>query len=213
MRRISSTWKALGLALLGPGLLACSEAPGPVTPSGAAAARPDVILIVIDSLRADHLGAYGYPRGTSPNIDALAARGVTFTRAFAPSAWTRPSVGSLFTSLYPSEHGAVSAEHPLAPDVASLAEIFARAGYRTVGVSGNFRELSEKTGFSRGFEDWISLGIRISDEEAEWIGHGESWWGGIRRLRAPSAQEVNAEVVKRLRSAPTRPLFLYVHYM
>src|SRR3990172_8745638 len=86
------------------------------------AMRPDLVLIVIDTLRADHLSAYGYERKTSPFIDQLARRGVAFENAFAPSSWAKTSIGSLFTSRYPSEHGAVSFDRNLAPGLPTLAE-------------------------------------------------------------------------------------------
>lgn len=66
---------------------------------------PNIVLITIDTLRADHLSCYGYARKTSPNIDKIAQKGVTFKNAIAPSSWTAPSVASLCTSLYPISHG------------------------------------------------------------------------------------------------------------
>ena len=67
--------------------------------------RPNVVLIVLDSVRRDHLSCYGYERDTTPHIDRIASQGVRFTRATAASCWTIPSHASLFTGLYPSEHG------------------------------------------------------------------------------------------------------------
>lgn len=63
-----------------------------------------MVLVLIDNLRADHLGAYGYSRATSPHFDAISAQGQLFTQVFAPSSWTKPSVASLFTSRTPEEH-------------------------------------------------------------------------------------------------------------
>ncbi|MFQ5646906.1 MAG: sulfatase-like hydrolase/transferase, partial [bacterium] len=72
-----------------------------------ASAGPNIVLIVIDTLRPDHLASYGYTRKTAPFIDSLAAKGTVYTRAYAPSSWTIPSVASLFTGYYPFNHGVI----------------------------------------------------------------------------------------------------------
>jgi len=92
----------------------------------------NVILLSIDTLRADHLGCYGYRGDTSPHLDAFAREGVRFARTYAPSSTTLPSHASLLTSLYPGTHKAeVERSIPLAPGVTTLAEVLAGAGYRT----------------------------------------------------------------------------------
>ena len=113
-----------------------------------AAPPPDIVLVVIDALRADHLGAYGYDRPTSPNIDRLAATGTLFREARAPSSWTKPSIASLFTSRQPSEHGAVSFDRSLDPELPTLAEALRARGYHTVGISGNFVHVKLASGFA-----------------------------------------------------------------
>jgi len=91
-----------------------------------------VILISIDTLRADHLGYAGYPRPTSPNIDRLAAESVDFREAYSQAPSTLPSHASIFTSLYPSVHKAeISTTRPLAEGFVTLAEMFQSAGFRT----------------------------------------------------------------------------------
>jgi arylsulfatase A-like enzyme len=182
-------------------------------PDAAASARPDVFLIVIDTLRADHLGAYGYARDTSPHIDALAARGMLFTRATAPSSWTRPAVASLLTSRLPSEHGAVSAEHRLDERIVTLAEIFRDAGYRTVGVCANFAHITARAGFDRGFDDWTGLKVPVAEGEGDPIWAEATEDGRRQPLRAPTAAEVNRALLPRIPPAGPRPVFLYVHYM
>jgi arylsulfatase A-like enzyme len=182
----------------------------PVAPADA---RPNVVLIVIDTLRADHLGAYGYARDTSPHIDALAARGVLFTRATAPSSWTRPSVASLLTSLLPSEHGAISAEHRLDERIATLAEIFRDAGYRTVGVCANFAHITERAGFARGFDGWTVLKIPVAEGEGDPIWAEATGDGRRQPLRAPTAAELNRALFPRIPPPGPRPVFMYVHYM
>jgi arylsulfatase A-like enzyme len=132
-------------------------APPSTVPRGVRGAGPSVVLIVVDTLRADHVGAHGYPRATTPNLDALAADGLSFAAATAPSSWTLPSHASLFTGLRPADHGA-HAGHPSLPDgPETLAERFDRRGYRTVGLSAN-AWVSGGTGLDRGFEDFRFLG-------------------------------------------------------
>lgn len=145
-------------------LLACSgpviEAPPPL---------PDVMIVVLDTVRADRLSAYGHSRPTSLQLEAIADAGVRFTDVTAPAPWTWPSHASLFTGLYPWEHGAHWADDParmiefsqgdegwqLAPmrtDVPTLAERFGAAGYRTHALSANCL-LHPDLGLMRGFSE------------------------------------------------------------
>jgi len=96
-------------------------------------ARPrNVVLISIDTLRADHLGAYGYERTTSPNIDALAAEGVLFENAVSPSSWTLPAHATLLSGVSPYRHGAVTSATRIRDDVPLLAELLQARGFHTV---------------------------------------------------------------------------------
>jgi arylsulfatase A-like enzyme len=169
------------------------------------------VLVVLDNVRADHVGAYGYPRSTTPNLDALAGDGMRFSRALAPSSWTRPSVASLFTSRLPSEHGAVAMQSSLADAIPTLAETLRAAGYRTVGFSANFVHVSERGGMARGFEHWTSLSFpALEDVDELWrMPDGD---GDGLALRAPRGEELTRAVLDALPSG-SEPLFLYVHYM
>ncbi|MDG2333984.1 MAG: sulfatase-like hydrolase/transferase [Myxococcota bacterium] len=120
---------------------------------------------MIDTLRHDHLGTYGYSRSTSPTIDDLAAESVLFEAAYAQASWTRPSVGSLFTGLLPRKHGAVRRENALRTDVKTMAELFALAGYRGSGFISNPNVLAE-FGFDRGFESYLDLESVSVDTDA-----------------------------------------------
>lgn len=116
--------------------------------------RPNLLIISIDTLRADHLGAYGYHRPTSPNIDRLAARGMLFERAMSQAPWTTPSHMTLFTSLFPTVH-AVDApttdrQRRLADDKRLLAEIIRDGDYATAAFTGS-GAISALYGFWRGF--------------------------------------------------------------
>src|SRR5262249_42283227 len=99
--------------------------------------RPDVTLIVIDTLRADHLSCYGHSRPTSPILDELASRGTRFDQCIAQASWTRPSMASLHTGLFPSSHGCNDVRDKLSTDAWTLAEALRSAGYVTAGFSAN----------------------------------------------------------------------------
>lgn len=142
--------------------------------AGTTAAAParHLVVIAIDTLRADHLSCYGYERPTSPTLDALAARGVLFERAIATAPWTLPSFASMFTGRMPTRHGAgLSGErrslgedtpHPLSPTVPTLAEQLAGEGFRCAAFTSNpFLRL----GLQRGFEEFFCQTI-----EAERVG-------------------------------------------
>jgi len=98
--------------------------------------RPNLVLVSIDTLRADRLGCYGHDRPTSPNLDRLAKDGVRFSAATAQAPWTLPSHISLLTGLYPSTHGVVFSTDRLAARVTTLAEILRDSGYRTAAFTG-----------------------------------------------------------------------------
>lgn len=112
---------------------------------------PNILLVSIDSLRADHLHCYGYPRSTSPTIDGLAADGVRFNTVVAPTSWTLPSQATLLTSLEPDLHGVNLPRERLSPDAVLLPDVLRGHGYTTAGfVSGPFMDASY--GFFRGFD-------------------------------------------------------------
>jgi choline-sulfatase len=114
-------------------------------------AARNVLLITIDTLRADRLGGFGYPLETSPAIDALAERSVVFENAQVQSAWTLPSLASLMTSLHTSTHGAWSFDSRLDESFTTLAEQLRGAGYATFGVASHVF-LDDRYGLQQGFE-------------------------------------------------------------
>jgi arylsulfatase A-like enzyme len=156
--------------------------------------EPCFVLIVVDSMRADHLGAYGYARATSPRIDALAGAGLTFTNAYSQAPWTKPSVASIFTSTYISVHRVLYSkvmvkgkEHSdvLNEKFVTLAEALSSKGYATAGF-GKKIHLLPPYGFSQGF--------------------------GVYDMDAGDAPEMNEKVVRWLRKDDPDRFFLYLHY-
>lgn len=123
----------------------------------AAAGRPNVILISIDTARADYFSSYGFAAPSTPALDRIAARGVRFTRAFSPENWTLPAHASMLTSLYPPTHGVEDLDSRLADGIPTLAELYADSGYRTLGiVDGDRRSfVGASRGFDQGFEHYV----------------------------------------------------------
>ncbi len=111
--------------------------------------RPNILLIVVDSLRADHCSCYGYGANTTPVIDQIAREGILFKSAISAAGWTLPSHASMFTGLYPTEHGADAAGCTLDKQIPTLASILNNAGYATAAFSDNPIALAH--GLDRGF--------------------------------------------------------------
>jgi len=114
---------------------------------------PNVMIIVLDTARADRMSCYGYLRPTTPRLDAIAESSQIFDRAYATSSWTIPSHASMFTGQYAAGHGATQENWRLDPDAVTLAEILAEAGYVTFGVHGN-PIIAVGSGFEQGFEHY-----------------------------------------------------------
>jgi len=157
--------------------------------SGPTTAGSSVLLIVVDTLRADHVGAYG-SRVATPNIDGLAARGVTFERAYSQIPITGPSHSTLFTGLLPFEHGVHNNGQILDTRFRTLAEMLADDGRSTAAVV-SLGVLNRKFGLGRGFETYGD------DFELDWM---------------KNAEEVNREVFEILDDRLPEPYFLWVHY-
>lgn len=142
-----------GIALRSPQIMAPTAAPW----SGrrpSAPPRPNVIVYMIDTLRADRLGCYGYDRPVSPRIDEFAAGATLFENAVGQSSWTRASVASLFTGLWPAAHGAVGRLDRLSGEAVTLAEALRAEGYATGAVVTN-HNVHRTFGFDQGFDEFI----------------------------------------------------------
>ncbi len=159
--------RTVSVVVLAAGLLGCGADSGVPPTRGESPARPHILLVSIDTLRADHLGAWGYERETSPFLDQLAAEGRRFSHAFVNTHGTPPSHTTLFSSLAQESHrvGMVTESDPEAssvvpPELDLLPEILARSGYATLAVTGG-GFLSEEFGLSQGFSRFATRkGIR-----------------------------------------------------
>lgn len=119
----------------------------------------NVLFILIDTLRADHLGAYGYERETSPVLDLLASRGVRFANHIAQSSWTKTSMASLWTGMWPGRTGVLRFEHVLSAGATMPAEILSEAGFRTTSIYRN-GWVAPYFGFGQGFDFYERPGAR-----------------------------------------------------
>ena len=151
----------------------------------------NVILIVIDTLRADHLSCYGYPRATSPFIDRLAAEGALFEQAIVNKPSTSPSVATILSGTYPYTHGIYTVRDWLPDTVLTLPEMLRARGMRTGGVVTNVN-LSRAFNFQQGFDDYFEVGTTDGPSDS-----------------AP-ATKAALEWIEENRQ---EPFFLYLHYL
>lgn len=152
------------------------------SPSG-----PNVILIVPDALRADHLGCYGYSRPTSPQIDKFAADALIFEKAMSNSPWTKPSMGTVFTSIYPHEHQAFSWMDNLSDEYLTIAEVFRNRNYATFAIQTN-PAITKKHNFRQGFQYYSEMVL----EKGEVVTSSFNSW---------------------VKKHKKKPFFAYLHYM
>lgn len=203
--RIARTWgqAAIAVVMAGLGALGCGGGPPQGTadrePTGQAGAEgpPSILLLTIDTLRADHLPFYGYRRDTAPNLARLAGSAVVCERAYSTSSWTVPSVVSWLTGVTPFSHGVfggvtrkgkVYEQEVIPPSLRCLPEVLGELGYETMGVTAN-AHLDAEHGFGRGFGRFSCLGFSP----------------------APKVNQVVEGWLHQSRPAP-RPLFLWAHY-
>lgn len=120
--------------------------------------KPDIIFIVLDTQRADRLGAYGHPKAHTPNLDQFAAQATLFEQAISPAQWTIPSHASFFSGLYPTAHQVTQSDQSLSQEIPHLAEILAASGYQTIGFCNNPLVGILNNGFKRGFQTFYNYG-------------------------------------------------------
>ncbi|MBI3117196.1 MAG: sulfatase [Candidatus Hydrogenedentes bacterium] len=160
---------------------------------------PNIILITVDTLRADRLGCYGHPGNLTPNIDQLAQRSLLFTDMICEEPQTGPSLISMHTSLFPRMTGTIRNSVPLATGVTIFPELLHGAGYQTMAVVSNWNLKRKLCGLDRGFE--------IYDDA-----FGPSAWQ-IRRTERYADEVTDAALALVAQRDSTRPLYLWVHYM
>ncbi len=173
-------------------------------------ARPDVILIAIDTLRADHLGCYGYSRSTSPNIDAFAREGTLFEQCYSPATWTLPALMSIFTGVLPSVHqiDQIEGVAPLSESIPTLAEAFREAGYFTGAVLCNYYARGSY-GFYRGFDLYDEYSV-FMDTFTSGFDPAVFANPGITHVRSGRSVMESAKAVLQRAKVSDKPVFLFV---
>lgn len=185
------------LALIGCG---DTSAELPLPERIAALERPNLVLVLVDTLRPDWLEPYGFPQPTSPELASWASEGIVFERVLAQSSWTKTSMASMLTSLWPATHGVELSTDGLGEGAVLLAEVLRDAGYATAAVQSN-GWLEQSFGFQQGFDHYV---------------FPRAWSG--RKLGFSSVWPHRDRVLEEARRLlehhdPARPLFLYLHFM
>jgi len=200
-----------------------AESPVVRRASPRAAGLPNIVLVITDTLRADTV-AQSVAANPQGGLHALAAAGVTFPNAYAQSSWTRPSIATIFTGLYPSQHGAIHKMTPLPDDVTTLAEALRARGYVTAGFVTNIN-VAPIFNFQQGFDEYTYLAPSFyfwATDSATRL----AIYKGLRLVRErllrhriyvanyyQDARVVDDAVSAWLAQRPPSPFFLVVHYM
>ncbi len=195
-----------------------------VVPTAATASGPNVVLVIVDTLRADRLGAYGGTRVATPNIDALAKDSVVFDNAFANSSWTRPAIATILTGLYPASHKVMHKTDLLPDAVSTIAEVMGEGGYRTAGFVTNIN-VAPSFNFQQGFDSFSYLSPAFFFGATD-SGAKLSLYSGMRLVRErflsnkkyvqnyyQDAETVNGLVLPWVDDSARDPFFALVHYM
>lgn len=215
-------------AVVGAILASTRGLPAP-PPGGSQGARPrpNIVLVVIDTVRADHLSVYGYERETTPWLKALASEATLYKRAMAPANFTLPSHASLFTGLYPRSHGAICFpprslnRQPLDGRFETLAEILRREGYRTFAAVANAVFLRRDYGLTQGFELFDvrqpvpSLPLTARHGLRPAVRELLAALAPANRLDEQSrdAAAITQDAISLVEAGGGAPLFLFVNYM
>ena len=172
--------------------------------------KPNIVLIVIDALRSDKLGCYGFNKNTSPEIDKIAEMSIVFKDVYSQCSWTRPSIGSLITSLYPRSLGIFKEKFDTLDDkFITLAEILKDNGYFTMGFTAN-PNINSVFNFDQGFDFY-------SDSNAvwEWMNRkkGEIFASKKGRSFLPKSQPLFNSIIEKVKENLKKPFYLQINVM
>ncbi len=165
----------------------------------------NVVFILIDTLRADRLGIYGYPRSTSPTIDALGSQGIVLERVVSQSSWTKASMASLWTGSYPASNGIIRYNHAIPDEAVLPAERFFEAGFRTAGIWRN-GWVAPNFGFGQGFEFYVTP---KPGRERERMQRGNPFVSNLQG----SDEDIVTSTFEFLDNFGQEKFFLYLHFM
>lgn len=171
--------------------------------ASAAEKPPSVLLVTVDTLRADRLSSFGYTRKTSPHIDALLRQGVRFTQARTVEPLTAPALASMLTSLPPHEHGSTRNGMRVRPDLLSVSKILRHNGYKSAAFVGNWTLRDELWGMAEQFDEYEEVMTKAR------------WFGMVKKEATGEdlTDRASEWLSRQLESQPGRPFFLWVHYV
>jgi arylsulfatase A-like enzyme len=171
---------------------------------------PNIVLIIVDALRADRLGCYGFPEPVSPEIDALAGKGVLFEKVISQCSWTRPSIGSMITSRYPRSLGIYKEQYDILADrYLTLAELLKANGYQTFGITAN-PNINKVFNFQQGFDEYRDSGVVWL-----WMKPAENQEKISDSTHLPRSKEIFSAVVEKAKSYDLKkgPVYIQVNIM
>ncbi len=190
--------------------------------------RPNIVLITVDTLRADRLGPYGYDKIATPAIARLAGEGIVFEKAFADASWTLPSLSSVMTGKYPTRHKMRSWNDRLHAEHETLAEVLAAQGYATAAIVGSY-PLDRYFGLAQGFDhydDEMTVALyedegspsaprqEVTDAPADDSEAARATWQWSREWHNAyrTDREVADKAIEWLNGNPVERFFLWVHF-
>jgi uncharacterized protein (TIRG00374 family) len=185
--------------------------------------RPNVILVMVDTLRADHLDCYGSDRVRTPNLCSLAADGGSRFDGYSHASWTKPATASLLTSLLPSSHNAMSKPSALSPEVDLVSEVLSEHGYTTGGIVSNIN-LAESFGFDQGYDEYYYMApayIAGAEESSSKLILYQLARQIVFRMKSgitfdgfyQDSERVNEVAFEWLENHKQERFFLFLHYM
>ncbi|UCH95027.1 MAG: sulfatase [Candidatus Aminicenantes bacterium] len=170
--------------------------------------RPNIVLVIVDTLRADKLGCYGFPGGISPGIDAMAEKGVLFENVISQCSWTRPSIGSMITAFYPRSIGIFKEKFDILDDkYLTLAEVLQDNGYYTFGITAN-PNINKIFNFHQGFDDYEDSAVIWGWMKPE---AGQKIFSDDSHL--PRSRDIFNRVLKKAESMGPEPVYIQINIM
>ena len=210
----------VAISFIGPFSAKASQKP-PIVASGDLKGKPNILWIVMDTVRADHLSCYGYYRNTTPNIDKIASEGTLYENAISTAPWTTPSHASMLTGMFPSKHGVDAEWARLEGDFQTIAEVLRLNSYKTFGYSNN-QYFSPKQNLSQGFSTFVTTPhglLEAGSELADYLKVSDfkrKIYNHLLMNEGDEGTKRTNKVVKRwiadAHQART-PFFLFINYM